>query len=820
MSLRQDLVFAIRTFRRRRTFAVVAITTIALGIGAATSIYSVVDGVLFRPLPFREPARLIAVWQTYPHWVKDPLLSRLWDRISLSIPEYRDWRATQTVFSEVGLWGSSGTSMSRGGPPGANAAPEIVNVIRASASLLAVLGVSPALGRYFSPNEDVVGGAAVAMISYEAWQSRFQRDPGVLGKSVWMDGPAFPSNAPAVTRPYTIIGVLPKGLSLSRSNAATPEPPFWTPVGQDPQDANERNNHSYRGLARLKPGVSLAAATVETERILRGTLPPDKRGVRLENWQVDLTREVRKPLIVLLGAVGLLLAIACVNVAILLLGESGAREQEMAARIALGAGQQRIVGQLLTESVALAAAGALLGIAVAWAGTRLLVALAPPRIPGMATVGMDLRVLAFTLTIAAATGILFGLAPALRLSRSSPSQVFRGGGGQSVRGRGRLQQGLVAVQLALSLMLLVGAALLTRSLDKLTAVDPGFRADHMLTARVALPRSQYADSTVVREFYRTAIDRLATLPGVAGVTASSNAPFYGGNSSTSIEIEGRPSEMGFEAEQRTIVPNYFRTMEIPLLSGRTLTGDDRTGGPLVVLVDKTLADRGWPNESPLGKRVKFQGKWREIVGVVGDAKYGKLSADDQAFIYAPLTQRAWNSMTFLLRTTGDAAAMTAPVRAALRDLAPNVPFAGAETMLDSIKRSFAEERYRTMLVSLFGIIAGVLAAVGMYGVTSRAVSQRTREMGIRLALGAGAANVTGLLVRSTLAGVTLGVSVGMLGALFGARALAPFLFGVTPRDGAAFGTSIALLAVISVAASWLPARRAARVHPAVVLRGE
>ncbi len=413
--LRQNITFALRGLRRRPGFAGIAITTIALGIGAATAIYSVVDGVVFRPLAFNDPGRLVAVWQTYPQWRQEPILASMWDRIPLSIPEYRDWRATQTVFSGVAIWAER-RRMTLGGVD----RPEMVAVTRASASLLSVLDVSPAMGRYFTAQEDVLGGPPVAMVTYEGWLNRYQRDPSILGRSVRLND-----------HPYTIVGVLPEGLTLSRTVSASGVADFWTPVGQEADDANQRGNHSYLGLARLKPGVTLQHAAQETDRILRGDASPDKRGVRLEEWQSDQTRTVRKPLFVLLAAVGLLLVIACINVAVLLLGEASAREQEIAARIALGAGRTRIIAQLLTESVALAVVGAVAGTALAWAGTRALVALAPPRIPGLADVGMDVRVLGFTLAAALGTGILFGLAPALVLAHASPSQVFRGLTGQS-----------------------------------------------------------------------------------------------------------------------------------------------------------------------------------------------------------------------------------------------------------------------------------------------------------------------------------------------------------------------------------------------------
>lgn len=805
--LLQDLSFALRSVRRRRAFAAVAIATIALGIGAATSIFSVVDGVLFRPLPFQEPDRLIAVWQTYPTWRGDPILDTSWDRISLSIPEYRDWREAQRSFADVGIWSTRG-----GVTFGDRENPEIVTLMRASASMLSVLGVSPVLGRYFSPAEDQLGAPPVTIVSHEAWESRFQRDPGIVGGTVLFDDKA-----------YTIIGVLPPNLSLYRVNTATAQPPFWVPTGQEVQDANNRGNHSYQAVGRLRASVTLVQATQETERILRGDKSPDQLGVRLDDWQVDQTRTVRQPLMVLLGAVGLLLVVSCVNVAILLLGEAANREQEIAARMALGAGRGRIVRQLVTESLLLAAIGGALGSVLAWGGTRALVAMAPPRIPGLADVGMDVRVLGFAIAIAVGTGVLFGLAPALGLARHALGAVFRSGAGTSVAGRGRLQQVLVATEIALSLVLLVGAVLLARSLDRMTAVDPGFRADHLLAVRLSLPRAKYADTTQVREYYRSAMERLSAVPGVSGVAGVSNPPFGGGNSSTSLEIEGKPTGPGIplrEAEQRTVTPGYFETLQIPILAGRGFGAADQPGGALVVVVNQVLAQREWPGESPLGRRVRFQGAWREVVGVAGDTRFSKLSVEPQAMIYAPNSQRAWFGLTLMVRSTVEPLSLTSSVRRVLHELDPAVPFLGADTMEDLIRRSSVEERYRTTLVSLFGIMAGILAAVGMYGVANRAASRRTREMGIRIALGAQGGRVVRLLVGSALSGVAGGLVVGIVGALLAGRWLAPFLYGVAPDDRLSLALSAALLAGASLVATWLPARRAAGVAPAIVLRAD
>ena len=797
-----DLRFALRTLGRRRAFFGIAVTTLALGIGAATSIFSVVDGVIFRPLPFSEPDKLVAVWQTYPDWLKEPILASLWDKITFSVPEYRDWRAQQTSFEDVALY--SQNQMLLNGRDG----PELVPALQASASLLPVLRVRPVLGRGFLPGEDVPGGPAVALVSYEAWTSRYGADSTVIGKI-----------APFDTKSYEIVGVLPPRLSLRRSSA--PPPQFWIPL-QDSSDAAARDQHSYYGIGRLKAGVPEERAALEVVRIVNAPTPERRSGARVTPLQIEQTRDVRKPLIVLLAAVALLLLIACVNIATLLLGEVASREQEMATRVALGAARTRLLRQLLTESLALAAIGGALGTALAFGGTRVLVALAPARIPGMADVRTDIRVLTVALGAAVLTGLLFGLAPALTLSRSGPASLVRSGAGQSVRGRGRLQHIFVALQLALSVVLLVGAGLMSQSFARLTAVDPGFDVDRLLTVRTVLPVGMARDSAARLDYHAQAMARLAATPGVVAVAGATLIPFTTNYSSTTVEVErlaGPQTGRERETQQRTVTPSYFQTLGIPLRAGRLFTSQDRPGAPNVVIVSEAMAHRDWPNESPIGRRVKYRGAWRTVVGIVGDIRFRSLSSDAEATLYAPYPQLG-HGLAFLVRTRGDAAAAGPVVRAALGSVNGTVPVTSMDAMSDLVARSFAEERYRTVLIGMFGVLAVVLAAVGMYGVTSRAVSRRTREVGIRMALGASARSVSGLIVWQTLAGVAVGVVAGIAGSLAVARLLAPFLFGVRPSDPATYAAILSFLAIVSVVASWIPARKAGRVAPAVVLRSE
>ena len=479
--------------------------------------------------------------------------------------------------------------------------------------------------------------------------------------------------------------------------------------------------------------------------------------------------------------------------------------------------------QLLTESVVLSAIGTAVGTALAWGTVKLLVAIAPAQIPGMSGVRVDLRVLAFAAVAAVATGMLFGLAPALTLSRLSPGTVLRSDAKQVVAGRGRFQRSLIALELAFSFLLLVGATLFSRSLEKLTSVSPGFRPDSLLYVSIGLPPTIAGDSVRVREFYVTLLERAAALPGVAGVTAAAMPPFSGGSSSSPNEIEGHPlapGTRGKDAQQRIVVPGYFQTIGMPLIAGRAFGPEDRSGSEPVIVISEAMAKRDFPGEIALGKHVKHQGVWRTVVGVVGDVKYRDLGSDDEATLYAPFTQRSGSELGLLVRTRVPTATLAAPVKAALLALAPSAIVRRTDVMTEMVKKSFASERFRTILVSLFGILAGVLAAVGLYGVTARAVGQRRREVAIRVALGASGRSVVALIVRATLGGVGMGVAAGLVLAIVASRWLAPLLYGIDARDPVTYAGIVVLLAGISLAASWLLARRAARVQPASVLRGE
>jgi len=800
-SLLQDTRFAMRTLRRRPAFTAVAVLTLGLGIGATTAIFSVVDNVLLRPLPFRSSETLIAAFRTYPHWRTDDILRASWDAIAWSYPKFTSWSDEQRSFSETGAWGSWSATIIAGDRP------RVLTGLRVSPSLLPMLGVQPVIGRTFLPDDALPSSPRVAMLSFETWVSAFGGDRSVIGSVVPMD-----------RTPYTIIGIVPPRTNVTGRG----DPPaVWVAAGYHPADLSP-NNNQFRVVARLRPGVTLNQAQLETERLVRADEDPAKLGARLAPWQREQTKTARTPLLILLGAAGLLLAIACGNVAMLLLGEAAAREHEMASRLALGAGHGRLVRQLLTESVVLACTGAALGILLAFAGTRALVALAPPQIPRLYDVTTDLRVLAVSFFAAVVTGILFGVAPAASVLGTSPAALLGGASRSVSRRRGWLQRSLVAMELALCLVLLVAAGLLGRSLQLLTAIDPGFRAENLAVVKVSLPRSQF-DPTRTRQFFSDAIARITALPGVERASSSSGAPFDLSSSSTGIELEGRPvarREMRQESEFRTVMPGYFETIGVPLLAGRTLNDQDRAGAPNAMVINAMLARSGWPNESAVGKRIRLDDAWFEVVGVVGDIRNAGLGAAPQPMVFVSAFQEQASGQRFVIRTRAPLETLAPSIRQAIASVDPGVPVTAIDAMPALVSRSVAEPRYRTALITLFGVIAAVLATIGVYGVTARAVTQQGREIGIRMALGSTAGAVIRLFMSRTMVGVVAGIAIGVIGAFGASRLLAPYLFGIRPTDPMTFASVLALLVTVGIAASWLPARVASRTNPASVLRGD
>lgn len=797
---KQDFHFALRILRRRRTFAALAILTIALGIGATTAIFSVVDGVLLRNLPFRDPGRLAAVWIAQPSLAKDPVLARSAMSTVLGAEEYVAVRDHTPSIETIGLWTWSSTMLV------GETATEPVPTMRVSASLLDVLGERPVLGRGFLPDENTLNGPRVTLVSWEAWQSRYGGDSSILGRSVRFDD-----------RVYTVVGVLPKGLRIDRVRDA---PPFWIPALQEQYDQPANHNRSFRVVARLKPGATFTTAQTEATRAMRAAVGDTAIQARIENWAYDQTRDARAPLGILLAASGLLLLIGCVNVAMLMLGESAERERELSARIALGASAGRVVRQLLVECVTIAFVGAMIGAVVAWGLTRVLVSMSPTRLPGLSDVGMDWRALSFAAVCAGVSGMLSGIGPAVSMTRSGAFALLRVGTGQSARNARRTQRWLVATEIALSLVLLVGGGLLARSLGKLSAADPGFVPGQLAVVSVVAPRAFYDDEERRRVYYAEAVRRLGALPGVERATAGADVPFTGNTSGSPVAVEGRTYDRQHRApftEQHAVMPDYFGILGIPVRAGRVFDATDAQGSELVAVYSEAAARRDFPGESAVGRLVKYQGKVRRIIGVVGDIHMSKLTREPAPTIYTPLAQHMGGVTQFVLRTRTELTALTPSVRAALREIDATVSLAGVSTLPRLVQRSYAEERYRAVIVGAFAALAALLAAVGLYGVTLRAVTRRMREVGIRVALGATPGMATRLMMRDTIGGVLLGVAIGLPIALVAANQLTPFLYRVGPRDPGVIAAVLVFLALVAGLASLAPARRAGKTSPAAVL---
>jgi len=792
----QDVRFVLRLLRRRAAFAAVTVATIALGIGSATSIFTVADAVLFRPLPFPHADRLIAVWLERPAWKAIPGLAKRWDRGTFSLPLFRTWRAAQTSFDDVAVW-TTGPAIA--GDP---TAADEVTTGSASASLLPVLGIHVERGSWFTASDEAIGAAPVAVVSHETWAARFGSDPSIVGRIVLLDGV-----------PHTIVGVMPRGFDLDRSGTIVA---YWTAAGRDSGGATGRNSFTFQAIGRLKPNVSLAAATAESGRSFRAAAADDDdrvKGAALATLHADQTRIVRRPLLILLAAASLLLLIACINVATLLMGESASREQELRTRSALGASRTRLLRQLLTESILLAGVGAAAGAALAYFATKIIVRSAPATIPGLGDVRVDLRVLGVALTVAVATGLLFGLAPALSLTRSShgaSAAKF------SARGRGRAQRSLVACEVALSIVLLVGAGLLVRSFDKLSSI--GFRSSNLLVVGMRLRASPYTDSTHTRALYAEITRRLRLLPGVDAAAVTTLPPFFTGSSTGSFEVEGRPQSRDSQApvaHRRATSPEFFATAGVPIIAGRAYSNDDRGDRPQVIVVSRALAQREWPDETAIGKRIKVNGAWRTIVGVAGDIETERPSTDPPETFYAPLEQlmlRAAPALLVRTRSPDDVAGAAAEIRRVVQGVESGVTVSQVDRMDDLVAASLADDRLRTELIALFGAIAALLAAVGTYGVAATSAARRTREMAIRVAVGASSGSIARLIVGSAAKGVVLGAAAGLILAQLGVRILSPYIYGVRITDPIVYAGVGVLLAITTLAATWVPARRATRVR--------
>lgn len=800
----QDLRYAGRQLWKSPGFTLVAVLTLALGTGATTAIFSIVQGVLLQPLPFKEPERLVRAYQVVDGQPD-----------TFSVLNFLDWRAQSKSTAAAAAIDSTTLNLT-----GEGGEPERLRGVAVSASFFSVLGVQPLAGRTFAPDEDRAGAPRVTVISEDLWRRRFGADPGVVGRPVTLSG-----------QPYTVIGI------LADEHRYPDKIDLWIPFELSEAETRPDNRGALYldGIARLAPGVSIEQADAEADAIgrrLAQQYPESNTGYSfgVASLQEDIVGDVRTPLFILLGAVVFVLLIACVNVANLLLVRAAAREGEVAVRAALGASRARIVRQLLTESLTLAVVGGALGAVLASWLIRMLVVLAPDRIPRLEEVGLNAPVLLFTLGVTLLTGFLFGLVPALQASRPDLQETLKEGT-RGTRGRAgsRARGALVVVETALAVILLAGAGLLIRSFDKLQRVELGFRPEGAVTFSLSLPRAKYEEDSQIRAFAASLMESMKQLPGVTAAGAVYPLPLSGTTFTISFEVEGRPKgRPGEEPAMRValVTPDYYRTMGIPLLRGRVFTERDRKDSPRVAILTQSAARQYFPGEDPLGKKIVlgwnvdgvFQGG--EVVGIVGDFKQSTIEGEPEPEIFLPYEQTSVGALAVVLRSDQDPAAVAAAVRREVRRLDPDLPLYNLQTLEELVGKSVSRPRFYMLLLGLFAAIALLLAAIGIYGVISYTVRQRTQEIGIRMALGATQRRVLGMVVRQGLLLALLGSVVGLAGALVMTRGMANLLYGVSSTDPATLAGVGLVLLLVAAFASYLPARRAAEIEPQLAIRGE
>ncbi|HXO20335.1 MAG TPA: ABC transporter permease [Thermoanaerobaculia bacterium] len=802
-----DLRHAVRKLAQSPGFTLAAVLTLGLGIGANTTVFSIVDAVVLRPLPYEHPRELVAVAEVRRGRAAP---------ISVSAPNFLDWSRDNHVFRALAGYSETDVTLAGASGPGGAAAgePQRLSAMRASASLFPLLGVRPALGRTYSDAEDREGVGRVVVLSDGLWRRRFAADPGVVGRAIRLDG-----------GPATVIGVMPAGFAFPDRDAE-----LWLPMAFSKDELGGRSGHFLFVVGRLLPGVSLPQAKAEMAAIsarLARQYPDDNAidSALLSPLDEQVAGAVKPLLLVLLGAVGFVLLIACANVANLLLARAAARQREFAIRAALGAGRGRLLREMLTESLPLCLLGGTAGVLVALWGTDLVVRLVPAGLPRAEGIGMDGRVLAFTLAVSLLTGLTFTLIPGLQAARATLNETLKEGGrgGTDSPGRRRARGVLVIAELALSLVLLIGAGLMIRSFAQLSEVDPGFRPAGLLTARVNLPDAKYGDDRKSIAFFDDLLSRLAALPGAKSAAAVAPLPLSGNQISLAVLPVGRPARPGEKrsANWRTVSAGYFRTMGIPLLRGRAF---DRRDGPSAraMIVNQTMARREWPGEDPLGKRVTIG--WNditcEVVGVVGDVRHQRLDVDAGAEMYTAYPETPYSRMDLVVRAAGDPRRLAGALRAAVRQVDPDQAVYSLRPMTELMSQSKARARFGLVLLGAFAGLALALAAVGIYGVMAYTVVQRTHEIGIRMALGAGRVRVLRLVVRDGAALALAGLALGTAGALAVTRFLSSLLFAVSTRDPLTFAAVPAILGGVALLASYLPARRATRVDPLVALRHE
>ncbi len=804
-TLLQDLRQGMRSLTKQPSFTIVAVITLAIGIGANTAIFSVAHAVLLQSLPYRDADRLVMVWETRR---SNPSGQNV-----INMGNFFDWKEQNHVFEDMAAFGGSSVNLTGGGEP------EKIPSQITTTNLFNILGVNPILGRTFNPDEGKPGQPGVAVISFGLWQRRFGGDPRIIGRKLNFDGSET-----------TVIGVMPAGFNwhVNSGSITTRMADIWLPWREP---GRNRRGRGPMAVARLKPGVSLEQAQSEMSAIhsrIERQYPEFNAdwGVNLVPARAQFTGKIRPAMFALLGAVGMVLLIACANVANLLLARASARQREVAVRAALGASRGRVMRQLLTESLLLAGLGGLAGLALAWWGIDLLVSLAPPDLLNLPQVKLNAVVLSFTLGISLLTGVIFGLAPAFEATRLNLSESLKEGGKSAGGMRAqRLRNSLVVLEIALAIVLLIGAGLLIRSFAKLQGVDPGFNAQNVLTMSVTLPRSKYDNDLKRVNFFRQAIAEIQALPGVESAGAVNSLPFAAYHSSTSVDIEGRPALPVVQKLKTGVMvtdANYFHTMRISLKRGRLFNDQETAEMRHVVVINETFARQHFPNEEPLGKRVtiylKDDNQPCEIIGIVGDSRHMNLDAEVRPMSYWPHPELASSGMTFVIRARGDAAAVTSSARNVIHALDPDQPVADARTMESLIGTSMARARFNTLLLTIFAVAASLLAGVGIYGVMACTVAQRTREIGVRMALGARTTDVARLVLRRAITLVVSGMAIGLGLAAALSRLISSLLFGVGALDAWTFAVIPVLLTIVALIASYLPARRATKVDPMIALR--
>ena len=798
-SLAQDLRYAVRSLRRSPGYTVAAIATLALGIGANTAIFSVVEGVLLRPPPVENPDAVVTIWGFHPSIGRE----------SASLPDFLDWRREARSFSGMAAWANTQFNLSGTGEP------QMVRGALVTADYFRVLGTPVAVGRDFAAAEERQGEARVAVLGYGFWQREFGGRTDIVGRQIQLGG-----------IPYTVVGAGARGLALPQ------DVDVWAPLTID--TTLGRRNDFLQVIGRLAPGATLAGAKEELATIMRRLereYPASNAG-----WTVDLVGlrermvgEIRPALLVFMGAVGLVLLIACANVANLMLARFTAREREVTIRTALGASRRDLLRQLLAESVLLAVAGGAIGLLLALWGVQALGALGPGTIPRIGEVAVNGPALGFALALSLATGLGFGLVPAGRLLWHGPLAGFADGGRSlaTPRTAGRTRSALVLAEVALACVLLVGAALLLRSFVQLQRTDPGFSPQGILTARVALPRNRYEEPERQAAFVQALLERLQAIPGARSAAIASNPPMDDGGAYWAFSVEGvepPPPEVVQDAVVFRATPGYFTTFGIPLRHGRFLDASDRDGAGLVAVVGESMARRYWGERDPVGARITFGDPrdsttdWMTVVGVVGDVRQEGPMAPAYPQVYVPLAQVTTRSLLLAIRTGGDPLALVPAVKRAVAGVDDGIALSGVATMEDRVAGLLARPRVNAIVLAGFAATALLLAAVGIYGVIAYGVVQRTRELGIRMALGARGDDVVRLVLRSALVPVLGGVGLGLLGALAGGRVLRSLLFGVPATDPLTFAAVTGFLLLVALFASYVPARRAARSDPMIALR--